>query len=416
MNTRSKRAALACLTAAGVLAAAKGASAAPCADLGEHRVYVTGSTAAASFMATLGKFLAAQTTPIYVIYNQAQGSCDGVHQILDAAPAGMGTGNANYYVAGDFTDAGAAPTCTLNDDTADIGLSDVYQDSCADFSTVHQLPMGVKDFTGPIQPMEFVVPAASSATSISADAAFFVFGFGGAGQAPPWTEDAYIYHRTASSGTQSMIAKAIGVDPAKWLPNDAAHALGGSGNVRDALKALNTDAANASKGIGILAAGTADANPKTSATAGLTRLAYQHTGQTCGYWADATASSFDKINVRQGRYPIWGPIHFLAKVNDMGAPLNADVAAVVNYISGAMESPALLDAVIDAHDVPQCAMQVTRSAEIGPYTKNHPDKPCGCYMEKRLGATISDCTACDADAGNPCTGGKVCSYGYCEAK
>lgn len=427
MNTRSKRAALACLTAAGVLAAARGAQADVCSSLGTHRVYITGSTAAASFVATLGQFLATQANPIYVIYNQQQGSCDGVHQMLDepvlgTPPTPMGTGLANYYVPADFLDGGAAPTCTLENDVADIGLSDVFQDSCADFSTVHAIPMGIKDFQGPIQPMEFVVPAASSATSISADAAYFVFGFGGAGQVAPWTDDTFIYHRTALSGVQSMLAKAIGVPSDKWRPvgtnpgvAGATNSFATSGGVRDALKALNADATNAPKGIGTLSAGTADANPKTGPTTGLSRLAFQYTGQTCGYWADSTATSFDKVNVRDGHYAIWGPIHHLVKVNDMGQPTNSDVATIVNFVTEATDSDPFMNAVIDAHDVPQCAMKVQRSSEIGPYTPYHPAKPCGCYMEKRLGAG-AECVSCNSDTDCGDAGDKVCSHSYCEAK
>ena len=47
----------------------------------------------------------------------------------------------------------------------------------------------------------------------------------------------------------------------------------------------------------------------------------QVAGQTCGYFPDSTANTFDKLNVRQGRYDIWGPLHFITAVDGGGNPL-----------------------------------------------------------------------------------------------
>jgi len=271
------------------------------------------------------------------------------------------------------------------------------------------LPAGVGDFKGPNQVMEFVVPAASSQRVISAAAAYYVFGLGAAGMVSPWTgDDTFIYRRTAASGTQSMIAAAIGVKPELWKGHDS----GGSGALRDALNLVSSNAANAEKSIGILAADVADGKPKTSPTDGLTRLAYQHYGQSCGYWADSTSSSFDKKNVRDGHYPIWGPVHFYTKVDANKKPLNADVDTVIQAITSDSPSEDVLKAEISAHTVPQCAMKVDRSTEVGPYTPYKPAHPCGCFFEKQLGGGAS-CVACDANT--PCAAGSTCSFHFCEA-
>ena len=42
-------------------------------------------------------------------------------------------------------------------------------------------PAGIGAFEGPVQPYVFVVPAASSQTALTAEEAYFVFGFGAAG-------------------------------------------------------------------------------------------------------------------------------------------------------------------------------------------------------------------------------------------
>jgi len=77
----------------------------------------------------------------------------------------------------------------------------------------------------------------------------------------------------------------------------------------------------------------------------------------------------------------------------------------------------VLDSEINNHVVPICAMNVSRDAEIGPLSSFQPTGSCGCYFDKSTtGATTCTlCTGTTGTAGN-CTGGKVCNYGYCEAK
>jgi hypothetical protein len=320
-------------------------------------------------------------------------------------------GDARYY---DPTVGQAPSTCTIvqgDNILGDVGLSDVYQDSCADFPQTHTLPDGIADFPGPNQVMTFVVPNASSQRVISHDAAYLIYGFGGnSNTVTPWVDHAAIFQRSAASGTQSMIAAAIGLDPAKWQGTgvlNANGAAGGSGDMIRMLTAQNSNALTAESSIGILSSDFADGIRNQ-----LTILAYQHTGQKCAYWPDSTPTAFDKINVRDGHYPIWGPAHMLVSVGADKRPTNADVSTLVNYL--AVEGPSVeaLNAQIDAKTVPQCAMKVKRSAEIGPYTPYKPTKPCGCYFEKRNGAG-SNCVACSDAA--PCSAGQVCSFGYCEA-
>jgi hypothetical protein len=416
-STSRKRVAAACLAAAGLLGVCREASAQSvnCIDVGGQgakRVYLTGSTAAGPFVNTLGKALAAANPPIYLIYQQGKGSCDGVAAMLTPPAAADISGTAQYYSG--IADGGAPPTCTITggDISAfDVGFSDVWQDSCAAFKDVHALPDGITDFQGPAQVMTFIVPAASSQTVISGQAAYLVFGFGDASQAPPWTDHLLMFQRTPASGTQSMIANAIKVPPDKWKGTPAPPAQK-SGDVLANVLAQNANATNAEKTIGILASDLADANRKSGPTTGLTILAYQHFGQTCGYLPDSSSGKFDKINVREGRYAIWGPIHMLTKTA-AGVPTNADVKTVMDYLTEKVDPPqSVLDAEIAAHTVPQCAMKVKRTAETGTPASFSPDKPCGCYFEFKNGSTPA-CAQCNETT--PCATG-VCRHGYCEAK
>jgi len=370
-------------------------------------LYVTGSSAVQPFLAEIGKILVTANPPVTLVY-QGQGSCIGVAAVLDGAPV---SGMLTYWDA-----VGTQQTCTLaatSPVVADIGVSDVFFDSCVDFANT-ALPGGVGDFSGPNQIMEFVVPAASSQLSISAQAAYLVFGFGdGVTQfwpTSPWSDHNFMYQRDSTSGTQSMISAAIGLRADRWLGRLGAK---GSSDVFGGLIANNLNHDAAEKSIGILSADWVDPNRKSGPTTGLVTLAYQHTHQKCAYLPDSSATSFDKANVRDGHYPIWGPLHMYTKVDSGGVPVNPSVKAFTDYMTDKLDSPGPTDAEIDTYTVPQCAMKVKRNKEVGPYISYSPAKPCGCYFEKRVGGKPS-CATCTDNTG--CTPGQICSYGYCEGK
>ena len=321
----------------------------------------------------------------------------GVDAILSSTKI---TGTASYWDA-----TGTEKTCNVDPAgvVVDIGVSDVFATSCPG---VASLPASVGDFFGPNQVMELVVPAASSQASISAEAAYFVFGFGKAGMVTPWLDDSQIFVRSPTSGTQQMIARAITVPAEKWK----GVSLAKSGDVLTSVaSSVSPEAA-----IGILAADVADANRDKVKT-----LAFEAFKQkTCGFWPDSTATSFDKRNVRDGHYPIWGPLHFFANVGANNVPTKPDAATLIGYFTGKVAVPAgvnLLDLEISAHTVPACAMKVQRTTELGDVSAFTPAQSCGCYFESKLaGSPAAGCTACTGDA--QCGGTTThCRYGYCEA-
>lgn len=385
----SRRLAAAALFAATTVAASQ-ADAATCASL-PNPVYVTGSSAAKPLLVKLGTALSKASPAVTLIY-KGQGSCTGVDAIVNGTAI---TGTANYWTDGMSGDQ----TCDLDltGNTADIGISDVFAGSCPNVT----MPADVGDFFGPVQVMNFVVPKASSQVSFSAEAAYFVFGFGMAGQAAPWTDDNLIFRRNETSGTQQMIAKAINVPANKWKGVDA----GGSGGLLSKVATSATPEAT----IGILASDLADDNLDK-----IKILAYQHYGQSCGYTPDSSPTTKDKKNVRDGHYPVWGPLHLLSKVDASKKPTSKLAADVIGYLAGTQDPPAgldILDVEIAAHTIPACAMRVSRSAEIGDLASYAPEKPCGCSFDfKTTGATT--CTACTTDDTCP---SKHCRYGYCEA-
>jgi hypothetical protein len=413
---KSMMCALSALAGCGVLASALDARAADCGTY-PNPVYIAGSSASKPIWAALAPTL----TGITIVY-QSPSSCVGLADVLGATPD---TSSATYYSG---TTTGA---CT-NPGNVNIGVSDVFPATCANT----MVGTGFKDFQGPVQVMLMAVPYASTATSISADAAYTVFGWGGT-QYPvaPWTQYTNIFIRANTSGTENMIGSAIGLAASKWLAQvpdaGASQQEGSSGAVLSALLAAGSGA-NASSAIGIIAADLGDAdrgpvgtNDAGATTGGLKILAYQAKDQTCGYLPDSDATHFDKINVRQGRYDIWGPLHLVTAVDGSGNATNAQAATIVTSLtmSGTTDTQnqTIIGVDANAHVIPQCAMQVSRSNEVGPVTGGgmasfQPPEGCGCYYEslKNGGVPYSKyCTPCGTGCSAPYP---TCHFGYCEAQ
>jgi ABC-type phosphate transport system substrate-binding protein len=382
--------------------AAPAAHAADCSTLSKP-VYVSGSSAVKPFLAVVAGALAAQTPPITVVYS-GPGSCVGVGYFTNATVGTMsGTGT-----IWDTTGTEVPNGCTLDTvtgNTVDIGVSDVYASTCG--STV---AAGVTDFKGPVQDMTFVVPALSTQRVISYEAAYLTFGLGAAGAVSPWIDPTKYEVRAATSGTLMMLATAISVPGAKWLGNKTS----GSGAVVTAIGTTdNATASVAETAIGILGSDSADKNRDK-----LHILAYQAKGQSCGYLPDSTATSFDKQNVRDGHYMIWGPLHMFAKTSG-GVVTNADAKTVIDLLTGAAVRSTFDLIKIEAKGgvTPDCAMRVTRTTEVGDLMSYMPPKSCECkFVAEATGTAPTSCKTCTADADCTTAGSPKCNFGYCEVQ
>ncbi len=469
--------ALAALAAGAVLAASSLAAAQQACEDNTYypnRVYIAGSSASKPVLQALAQVLQAKKIPISILY-QSPDSCIGVNDLLTSTAET--TAAAPSYFG--YNDNGVTPpsSCTVSAidggilPPVDIAVSDVFADTCfANNLTSSGLTSGQKEVLGPIQAMAFAAPVLSSATAISAEAAYVVFGYDAATYSvPPWIQPSNIFVRADSSGTENMIGTAIGLIAPKWANANPAMMNNQQQASTGAMEAaVGNVTSNQSATIGILSAeAIAQYNAAATSANKLKTLAYQHTGQSCGYLPDSTATAIDKINVRQGRYAIWGPLHFFVNVDANGNPLGgggntdpskiAAISAILNYfiatgptptqtftIAGSLNPPvdggaitltdgglggslvvgdddkqALIAAeATPAFVVPWCAMQVSRSAELGAESSYQPPEPCGCYYESLLGATNSNyCTkTCSTNA--DCTTGPygTCRYGYCEVQ
>ena len=375
------------------------ARAAPCEEVSES-VVVTGSSAIKPLLAELGQLLevpTSETVGATRVYYKGAGSCTGIEAMLD--PESFQPETLQYWTA-----SGTEIECELDptDSTAArIGVSDVFPATCTNLP--NGLPSNVADFLGPVQVMTFVVPQASTQTNISAEAAYYVYGFGSASGVTPWNDPDFIFQRNDQSGTQRMVSAAIGVGASRWKGTETS----GTGDLLQRLLASNGDGAE--RTIGILSASSAQDNRST-----LTTLAYQDVGGECAVLPDRTPLSSEKENVRNGRYPIWGPLHLLANVDSNRRPTSQSVESVISFLLGTAQPIPGLDLIqlqAERHIIPQCAMGVSRSYEMGPLSPAAPAQPCGCYYEAVANGS-SSCSACAAN--RDCEASEICSYGYCE--
>ncbi len=385
------------LVAAAFLAAPRWAAAADCPSDLPNPIYGTGGSAFTPAIAQLAAKLYGTITVFYADpsgCNAADAFVDDDYRI---------TGTVHYWPNGNAT----AVDCTLPVEgvVADFGNQNSTAESCG----YDGLPAGVGDFVGAAQSVNFVVNAASDQTSISREAAYFVFGFGGsAGQVAPWDVDANVFVRSRAAAVQLVMASALGI------PADAFKGTSLQKNSETVSKVGTATDFNSA--IGFVSAQNADLNRATLKT-----LAYQHTGQSCGYWPDSTPDAFDKINVRNGQYYLWTYNHFFARVDEDGEIENPNVRAFVNYFTDPDTAPEGLDPfeiLVSSYNVPQCAMRVKRDEDVGPLSSYAPPNPCGCAFEK-LATGETSCTPCaregEKDECSEVGPSSTCRRGYCEA-
>jgi hypothetical protein len=368
-------------------------------------VYITGSS---NFPPLLGKLapliLATGYTPVF----QVSSSCNGVKSVFSEEPSDRlmvdprPTPTAKY--ASYFKLDGTSAHCSLGPGGAqvDIGESDVFSSTCSGFGAPGG---GVGEYLGPVQAMVLVVPGKSRQTAITEEAARAVFGMGGT---PPWSDPSLFFVRNSGTGTQQMVGRAIAVPAGSFWGIDR----GTAANV-DALMRVISDDTLAQQAIGIISADYYDDD-----RANLRALAFKAAGQECAYLPDSTQFRRDKRNVRDGHYPIWGPVHFFTAVSN-GVPVSPAAQAFVSVVSVPNVPQALLDAFIGSSLVPTCAMQVQRGSELGPLSAYTPPFQCGCYFEASPSVGDSPPAGCARCAtANDCSDPRrpACNLGYCEVQ
>ncbi len=395
--------ALAAIVAVWALVSARADAQVACSSL-PNPVYMQVGDTQEPLMKTLGRALRDEDRPISIVY-VTSGSCTNVPALYNDTKI---TKNM-LYAPSTAEDASWGPkkpalSCTVPAEgvSIEIANSALFVSSCANLPAQ---PADIKQFTGPIQGYSFVTSRLSSQSAITAEEAYFVFGFGNTGMAAPWTDESQMFIRTATKSTLLTMAALINVNATKWK----GMRFDGSPMVQAALE--NT--ATPEQAIGILGVELYDQERNK-----LKLLAFKGYGQKYAYFPDSTASALDKRNLRDGHYLPWSPTVWLTKVDGAGQPVKADAGYIIDMILANETTPQPkfepVDLVIAVGLVPECAMKVMRDHEAGELALYQPEEPCGCYFElKSTGKAPAGCVACSETS--PCATGR-CRHGYCEAK
>ncbi len=397
-----------------------------------HVVYGSGGNAFTPALAKIAYLLSKASTPITIFYADP-GSQAGYVAFRDGT-AGRTAAPFKYWLSAADVTSGTPPTCTADDPVAGrIVDFAVTTGSLALFNEA--LPANVGVFSGPTHSVNLIVPKGSSESSVSTTALYFVYGFGnatqygGAAMPAPWIDKNYIFQRSSVTFEQQFIrlaVKQLGGN-AQSFPADfgaastqsVLHSATGQDSNQAVVDSLvwAESQAKANAAIGFVSGATADKN-----RAVVRSLAYQHIGQTCGYWPDSTPDVFDKLNVRTGQYYLWNSLQLYTKVTganvspNLSQISNPDLRNLVGYLTGGVSPPADADlnrAVIEGGFTPQCAMRVKKDADFGALSSYAPNTPCGCYFEA-IAAAVNTCEACTTDAQCSALAPK-CRFGFCEA-
>jgi len=388
-------------------------SATPGKSFPADTVYIVGGDAMLPFASRVAQAAADQGRAT-VIYSQGI-SCANIKALVNGEKLKTAISSVGFYYE---PTAGAdnlpvRRLCAMGDDTvADVSISNAFATTC--LTLPQGLPSSFRDVLGPVLVVAFGVPKVSTQTSISAEAAKLVFGVGGAGAVPPWTDPTAVHIRGPQAGVVVTPAPIIGVPVDRWKGNVQANAM----TLYNAMIAANTAGGEtAEKTIGILA--SSDLDPRRDR---LKPLAFQDVGQSCGYYPDSTEQAFDKANVRDGHYPIWSSTHFTLRVNAQGLPINARAGEVVDIMQGAATLSGLdiIQLYALGRVIPNCAMKVRKTSE-SEYTPFRPQNACGCYFDVQATGTTA-CKPCssNADCADAPNGATQCNrfgtpaVGHCE--
>ncbi len=387
-----------------------------CKDLagGKSILYISGSSNFAPLLQELSQVIVTSinTVPVF----RTTTSCTGVKSMNMNST----TYNADHFIKDPtkdptepfptyaqifLGDGNPAVPCLLGAPTpVDLGESEIAQATCGPPENPPDL---VGESQGPILPIIFAVPKLSTQKVISAEAAKLVFGSGGG--VAPWEDPRYLYIRAQGTATLRLVANEINLPLTQFWGTDQGSAAAMANN----LAALTTpDEAN--KALGIIGTDYYDQMVNRDR---LKALGFQASGQTCAYLPDSSLTSLDKINVRDGHYPLWGRIHFFAaRVMNTTTLVSPTASAFLDLFANPTLDPDIFAALIKAGFVPPCAMKVTRTTELGDFTYDDPPAVnCGCAFDAKVGTTPMDpgCTICSQNTDCP-SARPSCRYGYCE--
>ena len=412
MRQRSRCAVVTIGALLGVLAASS-ARAAPCDDLsadGQNRaipvIWVENGDTQEPLIKRLGKQLMQTTGQTLRIIYRNRPTCELAQNFYTTRDLSAVAGRPIRYIPEDpaFNPAvDAAITCDApaTPPSLMLAIGATLLSSC---TTLSAKPADTVVVNGPNQAYGFIVNKASAQVAITAEEGYLAFGFtGGTGNATPWLDQTLRFTRGNTASTTLTTSANIGLTAAQMLVGAAPLVM------TSTMIITNVEQNDAQSSIGALGGDLYDANRDK-----VKMLAFKGFRQRYAYFPDASSTSFDKQNVRDGHYLPWSSTPYIY-VQGVGGPADPTVKRVVDLVFGnAVETDVNgLLSVAQSGLVPQCAMKVKREFDGSDLSLFDPEVPCGCFYEKSVPQGASACTVCQNDT--PCGTGK-CRFGFCEAK
>ncbi len=400
-----------CLSAAVAFAFVSGTAAhvlaAPCPKNLPNSIYGGGGSAVTP---TLGKIAARLSTlteadngaePIHIFYADPS-ACTGYDYLANPTKGKPTT--FKYWVDGNPTFL----TCEA-DGTEEITFGHMGNTPklCSGQQDVDAAEQPTARFVWPVQSINFITDYNSTQESISAEAAYHIFGLGPAnGGVAPWTEPNAVLARSATSFVHLIIAGAVGVPATNFKVPTANVVSANDITVQRVFDWQETLSGNPEQALGYVSGSNADQGESLQRTKS---LAYRHFDQSCGYLPDSERGKRDKLNVRNGQYALWTPAWIYARVDEAGRPVNPNVERLIGYVDGSVAAPEganILDEVIASGDVPLCAMNAIRpDGDLSAIQSFAPDEPCNGYFDFKTSGS-SSLTSCESD--DDCSGTEKC--------
>ncbi len=382
----------------------------PCLNLaspGSPAVYVAGSTAAEPLVRQLAQSLTRDDPTKLTIIWQMKSSCGGAEAVArDTMPASCATGacitgKALAWTVDPRDLQPAECELDLKGNKVDLAISDVAPSLCPGLAGP---PItGVLDTLGPVSAYGVVMAAQAGETAIHAEEAHFVFGVGKSAGVKPWQNDATIALPGDNNAGQLLLGQQIKLSPGRFHGVPAP-------TPEDVVTTLYGEPAS---GIGILPTTLVDKRRDQ-----VKLLAFQAMLQRGAFYPDRKSNSFEKQNVRDGHYPLWGYMHLLQRADPANPtkPLSPNGARLAGLLQGAMpvagKDTLLLQ--VQAGFIPQCAMKVSRTSDTAPLTPLVAPLSCHCWFEKNVPGGISSCVPCMD--GKTCAAGTACRRNLCEVQ
>lgn len=422
LKTRHQLACVATVTGAFLLPAL--AHAAPCDDdivnKGlPHPIFGSGGSAVTATLQRVALAIAnSDGTPEEkadrtTIFYSDPNACDGYAAFL----TGKSTNTFKYWEAGK-----TAPT-TCEARTGGQPVQFAHMGNAADLCPNPVVPAGYGDFPAPIQTVNIITGLNSQEPSISAEALYFIYGFGTSGQVAPWTANAGVFTRQSTAfvtylvGAHAKVPSTAFVGPGKWAADNTA-AIQTNGAMVTAVKNF----ADANPGVKEAALGFVSGSTADTSRDKVLTLPFRAFEQECAVYPDSTVAALDKINVRKGKYALWAQGHYFTKVDTNGVPEDDRVANLIGWFSGKTQPPGTgealryiaFDQTIGAGDIPACAMEALREGTVGAFYSYAPPKPCVGRFEK-VATGSTEHGVCEADSDCEDADLPSCNFGYCEA-